>query len=165
MGSSLGWEDPLEKGMKTHSNILAWRIPIDWGAWWARVHKVAKSWTWLKQLSTHTHTHIYITESLYCTSETNTAFYINCISIKKKKAFKCRKKKEKNQHAWQAAFWPGLPQVTDNQPGNPWPEDAIIFLPALTLLYSISAVSFFEFSANPIRHSTPYHWSVLKKPF
>ena len=23
---SLGWEDPLEKGMATHSNILAWRI-------------------------------------------------------------------------------------------------------------------------------------------
>ena len=23
---SLGWEDPLEKGMKTHSSILAWRI-------------------------------------------------------------------------------------------------------------------------------------------
>ena len=24
---SLSWEDPLEKGMATHSNILAWRIP------------------------------------------------------------------------------------------------------------------------------------------
>ena len=24
---SLGWEDPLEKGMAAHSNILAWRIP------------------------------------------------------------------------------------------------------------------------------------------
>ena len=24
---SLGWEDPLEKAMATHSNILAWRIP------------------------------------------------------------------------------------------------------------------------------------------
>ena len=24
---SLGWEDPLEKGMSTHSSILAWRIP------------------------------------------------------------------------------------------------------------------------------------------
>ena len=24
---SLGWEDPLEKGMATYSNILAWRIP------------------------------------------------------------------------------------------------------------------------------------------
>ena len=26
-GSILGWEDPLEKGMATHSSILAWRIP------------------------------------------------------------------------------------------------------------------------------------------
>ena len=24
---SLGWEDPLEEGMRTHSTILAWRIP------------------------------------------------------------------------------------------------------------------------------------------
>ena len=24
---SLGWEDPLEKGMTTHSSILVWRIP------------------------------------------------------------------------------------------------------------------------------------------
>ena len=28
---SLGWEDPLEKGMATHSRILAWRIPTDHG--------------------------------------------------------------------------------------------------------------------------------------
>ena len=28
---SLGWEDTLEKGMATHSNILAWRIPWTWG--------------------------------------------------------------------------------------------------------------------------------------
>ena len=27
MGSTLGWEDPLEEGMATHSNIIAWRIP------------------------------------------------------------------------------------------------------------------------------------------
>ena len=29
---SLGWEDPLEEGMATHSGILAWRIPMDRGA-------------------------------------------------------------------------------------------------------------------------------------
>ena len=27
LGSSLGWGDPLEKEMATHSSILAWRIP------------------------------------------------------------------------------------------------------------------------------------------
>ena len=30
---SLGWEDPLEEGMATHSSILAQRIPMDRGAW------------------------------------------------------------------------------------------------------------------------------------
>ena len=39
---SLGQEDPLEKGMETHSNILAWEIPWTRGAWWATVHGVAK---------------------------------------------------------------------------------------------------------------------------
>ena len=42
---SLGWEGPLEKGMLTHSSILAWRIPTDRGAWQATVHGVAKSRT------------------------------------------------------------------------------------------------------------------------
>ena len=31
---SLGWGDTLEKGMATHSSILAWKIPMDRGAWW-----------------------------------------------------------------------------------------------------------------------------------
>ena len=44
---SLGWEDPLEEGMATHSSIPAWRIPKDREAWWATVHGVAKSWTQL----------------------------------------------------------------------------------------------------------------------
>ena len=42
---SLGWEDSLEEGMATYSSILAWRIPIDRGAWWAIVHGVARSQT------------------------------------------------------------------------------------------------------------------------
>ena len=42
---SLGGEDSLEGGMATHSSILAWRIPMDRGAWRAAVHGVAKSWT------------------------------------------------------------------------------------------------------------------------
>ena len=41
---SLGWEDPLEEGMATHSSILAWRIPMDRDQR-ATVHGVAKSWT------------------------------------------------------------------------------------------------------------------------
>jgi len=39
----LGWENPLEKEMATHSSILTWRIP--WtkrGAWWAIVHGITR---------------------------------------------------------------------------------------------------------------------------
>ena len=35
---SLGWKDLLEEGMATHSSILAWRIPMDRGAWQGTVH-------------------------------------------------------------------------------------------------------------------------------
>ena len=37
----LGQEGPMEKGMATHSNILAWRIP--WTKERAAIHGVAKS--------------------------------------------------------------------------------------------------------------------------
>ena len=44
---SLGWEDPLEEGVATCSSVLAWRIPMDRGAWRATVHGVAQSRTQL----------------------------------------------------------------------------------------------------------------------
>ena len=44
--------------METHSSTLAWRIPIDRGAWQATGHGVAGSQTQLKQLSTQ-HTQKY----------------------------------------------------------------------------------------------------------
>ena len=40
---SLGWEDPLEEGMASHSSTLTWRIPIDGGAWRTAVRGVTKS--------------------------------------------------------------------------------------------------------------------------
>ena len=42
---SLGWEDPLEEGMATHSSILAWRISMNRGVWPTTVPGVTKSWT------------------------------------------------------------------------------------------------------------------------
>ena len=45
MWEILSWEDSPGGGMATHSNILAWRIPLDREAWWAIVHEVAKSQT------------------------------------------------------------------------------------------------------------------------
>ena len=47
----LGWGDPLEECMATHSCILAWRIPMDRGACWAIVHGV-------EQLSTALHVYV-----------------------------------------------------------------------------------------------------------
>jgi len=50
---SLGWEDPLEEGTTTRSSILAWRIPMDRGAWQATVHGVEKGWTQLSDSTRH----------------------------------------------------------------------------------------------------------------
>ena len=41
---SLGQEDPLEEGVATHSSVLAWRIPMHSGAWWATVQGVTEGW-------------------------------------------------------------------------------------------------------------------------
>ena len=40
---SLGWEDLLEEGMAIHSSILAWRVPMERGAWQDTVHGVTES--------------------------------------------------------------------------------------------------------------------------
>ena len=56
---SLGWEDPLEKGMAIHCSILAWRIPMDRGVWGATVHRVTKSRTLkLSRTEATEHTHV-----------------------------------------------------------------------------------------------------------
>ena len=39
---SLGLKDLLEEGMATYSSILAWRISMDRGAWWATVHGITE---------------------------------------------------------------------------------------------------------------------------
>ena len=54
---SLGWKDPLEKEMATHSSILAGENPIDRGVWRARVYGVAELDT-TEQLNTTTDTNI-----------------------------------------------------------------------------------------------------------
>ena len=54
---SLGQEDPLEKGMATHSSILAWRIQTDepGGLQSMGSQRVWQDWA----MNTHTHTHTY----------------------------------------------------------------------------------------------------------
>ena len=66
---SLGWEDPLEEG---HGNPIQYSClenPMDRGAWWATVHRAAKSQTWLKQFSMDTHTTPY-QDKCFCGGET-----------------------------------------------------------------------------------------------
>ena len=51
---SLGQKDSLDEGMATHSlQYSCLQNPMDRETWWARVHRVAKSQTWLKQLRPH----------------------------------------------------------------------------------------------------------------
>ena len=57
----LNWEDPLEKGMATHSSILAWRIPWTEEPGGNTVHEVTKSGT---QLSDYTFTFREKTEGI-----------------------------------------------------------------------------------------------------
>ena len=45
----LGWEGVLEEGHPLQYSCL--ENSMDRGAWWATVHGVAESWTWLKWLS------------------------------------------------------------------------------------------------------------------
>ena len=70
---SLGWGDPLEEGMATHSSILAWRIPWT-GNWQATVHRVSKSQIQLKWLST---------------KHESTALRLMCTSLKGNSKFFC----------------------------------------------------------------------------
>ena len=56
---SLGREDPLEAGLAAHSSILAWRIPMGRGTWWATVHGVAQSDS-TERLTKHSTAHTYI---------------------------------------------------------------------------------------------------------
>ena len=48
---TLGWEDPLEVGIATHSSIPAWKIPWTEDPGGLQSLGVSKSWTQLKQLS------------------------------------------------------------------------------------------------------------------
>ena len=66
MGLTLGWKDPLEESMATHSSILAWRIPMERGAWWATVHRIAQTWTRLKRFSTHARTSLHTCSRRAC---------------------------------------------------------------------------------------------------
>ena len=62
---SLGWEDPLEKEMATHSSILAWENPWSEETGGLQSMGLEKSQTWLKEISTYTHGDIYMYTYIY----------------------------------------------------------------------------------------------------
>ena len=68
---ALGWEDPLEKGMTTHSSSCL-SNSTDREAWRAIVHGVAKSWTWLRDK--HLHFFTPITTDYYSAMKTSELF-------------------------------------------------------------------------------------------
>ena len=55
---SLGQENPLEKGMATHSKILAWEIPWTEEPGGLHIPRDGKDLNTTKRLSTHTHHHL-----------------------------------------------------------------------------------------------------------
>ena len=116
---SLGWEDPLEKGMATHSSILAWRIPwIEESMGWQRVGH---------DLATNTSLHFLYTYSwctLLCT-ETNTqckatVFLQNIFFSKKQVAWKEQMLLYKWRTAWSSILVLVEPTQRETQKASDW---------------------------------------------
>ena len=74
---ALGWEDPREEGVAT--TPVFWPGDMDRGAWWAMVHRVAKSQIQLKWLNMHASTYTYIHTYIYI--HTHTHIYTFIISV------------------------------------------------------------------------------------
>ena len=62
---SLGWKDPLEEGMVTHSSILAWEIP--WTQEPGRLHSMGS------QSPTRLSTHTTLMSFIICTDTFHTS--------------------------------------------------------------------------------------------
>ena len=65
----LGWEDPQEEGMATHSSILAWRSPMDREVSWAIVRGGRKESDTIEQLSTMQNSHFWWKKNLSSTGK------------------------------------------------------------------------------------------------
>ena len=83
---SLGQKGTLEEEMDTHYSILAWRIPMDRGAWWVTVYGVTESWTQLKRLSMAWYMKFSVKK---CMEALNRHFFKEDIQITKKCMKRC----------------------------------------------------------------------------
>ena len=72
---SLGWEDPLEKGMATHSSILAWRIP-----WTMGLQRVGHNWVTFTFTSVYTSL-VYMSSSVHVTGVYVTSIYVTTVHV------------------------------------------------------------------------------------
>ena len=94
---SLGWEDPLEEGKATHSNILVWRIFKDRGSWQATVHGVTNSRTQLSEWNGKYVSYLYhwlseiLLAFLLCFPE-SLSFYANYILQQDGKLHLCKQR-------------------------------------------------------------------------
>ena len=61
---SLGWEDPLKKGIATHSSILAWRIP--WPVYSMQLQRVGNDWATFTSL---------------CSMSISNCYFLTCINV------------------------------------------------------------------------------------
>ena len=75
---SLGQEDPLEKGKATHSSIIARWSPWTRGVWRAVVHGVAKSQTWLSDLTLY----LFLMDLLFIITECPSPFLVIIFMLK-----------------------------------------------------------------------------------
>ena len=55
---SLCWEGSMEEGMATHSSILAWKIPMDRGAWWLQYTLWGPKESYANEATRHMHIEI-----------------------------------------------------------------------------------------------------------
>ena len=118
---SRGREDPLEKEMATHSSILAWRIPMNRGAWWATVHGITKSRTQLSNWHTY---QLYFNKAVKTKNKA-----VNIGSRGKNHEVGGKTARKFNfllsrfiwvlLRVWEECFWPGL-FCLDRQGTLPW---------------------------------------------
>ena len=93
--------------MATHCSILAWRIPMDRGAWWATVHGVAESQTRLSN-SKHSTWHGG-TQSIWCGATTT--------SISSSRTFSSP---QKETQTYQYPLAVALQVLSSSRPWQPW---------------------------------------------
>jgi len=133
---SLGWEDPLEEGMATHSSILAWRMPKDRGGWCATVHGVAKSQTtWATKHIIHTW---------------------HCISLRQRALWSDLQKSWNDYHNKFSDIY-HLIQIQNKRKKKRWNDELLGFTFLTTFTFNIYAVLIHSISNSYL----PYDWKFV----